>query len=106
MASAAWCTPELRCRCHLQQRLQSTKVVVRATIDTEGTVDSVISLPLFPLPSVLHPAQMGQLVGKHVCLAICPGLQPPYFAVHIPYSCQMHGLLVKQCRSLVPQAAI
>jgi hypothetical protein len=30
-----------------------------------GTVESVISIPLFPLSNVLHPAQAGSLLGKH-----------------------------------------
>jgi hypothetical protein len=29
-----------------------------------GTVESVISIPLFPLSNVLHPAQAGSLLGE------------------------------------------
>lgn len=32
--------------------------------DAVDVVETVLSLPLFPLPSVLHPAQLGELVGE------------------------------------------
>jgi len=44
----------------------------RAVTATAGadhqSVDTIISLPLFPLPSVLHPSQMGNLLGTHELL--------------------------------------